>query len=151
MDCPVLELRPSPEPGGEDNQVVLLMRLQRCEDPEALREWFGDAGMAGLGSAFAALITRVRLPELGVQDTLKSDRLAEVLEMLKTDSQMGGPDSRRGPRERTLGRFGSGAEAAAAAGAGPFRKGLGAKHCLSAGTDLGSGSAGEVRRVAAGL
>ena len=27
MECPVLELRRSPEPGGEDNVVVLLMRL----------------------------------------------------------------------------------------------------------------------------
>ena len=33
MECPVLELRRSPEPGGEDNVVLLLMRLQRCEDP----------------------------------------------------------------------------------------------------------------------
>ena len=85
MESLVLELRRSPEPGGEDNVVVLLMRLQRCEDPEALRERVGDAAKAGLASAFAAWITHVLLPELGEEDALKSDRLGEVLEMLETE------------------------------------------------------------------
>ena len=87
MACPVLELRHFPDPGGEDNVVVLLMRLQRCEDPESLRaaveplrEWIGDADKEGLASAFAAWITHVRLPELGVGDALE-----EVLEMLETE------------------------------------------------------------------
>ncbi len=35
---------------------------------------------AGLASAFAPWITHVRLPELGVEDALRSDRLEEVLE-----------------------------------------------------------------------
>ena len=92
MACPVLELRRFPDPGGEDNVVVLLMRLQRCEDPESLRAaeeplraWAGDAARAGLASAFAAWITHVRLPEMGVEDALKSDTLEEVLEMLETE------------------------------------------------------------------
>ncbi len=92
MESPVLDLRRSPEPGGDDNVVVLLMRLQPSENPEALqvaseplREWVAHAAMAGLASAFAARITHARLPELGVQDSLKSDRLAEVLEMLETE------------------------------------------------------------------
>ena len=92
MACPVLELRRFPDPGGEGNVVLLLMRLQRCEDPETLRAaaeplraWAGDAARAGLASAFAAWITHVRLPELGVEDALRSDTLEEVLEMLETE------------------------------------------------------------------
>ena len=72
--------------------VLLLMRLQRCEDPESLRvaaeplrAWAGDAARAGLASAFATWITHVRLPELGVEDALRSDTLEEVLEMLETE------------------------------------------------------------------
>ena len=92
MACPVLELRRFPDPGGDGNVVLLLMRLQRCEDPETLRAaaeplraWAGDAARAGLASAFAAWITHVRLPELGVEDALRSDTLEEVLEMLETE------------------------------------------------------------------
>ena len=61
LACPVLELRRYPDPGGQDNVVLLLMRLQRCEDPESLRAaaeplraWAGDAAKAGLASAFAS-------------------------------------------------------------------------------------------------
>ncbi len=94
-ECPVLELRRFPDPGGEDNVVVLLMRLQRCEDPESLREaaeplreWVGEVEREGLASAFAAWITHVRLPELGVQDALMSDTLNEVLEMPETEPRI---------------------------------------------------------------
>lgn len=40
---------------------------------------------AGLASAFATWITHVRLPELGVDDALRSDTPEEVLEMLETE------------------------------------------------------------------
>ena len=55
--------------------VVLLMRLQRGEAAESLRERVGDADEEGLASAFAACITHVRLLEPGVEDALKSDAL----------------------------------------------------------------------------
>ena len=92
LACPVLELRRYPDPGGEGNVVLLLMRLQRCEDPESLRAaaeplraWARDPARAGLASAFATWITHVRLPELGVEDALRSDTLEEVLDMLETE------------------------------------------------------------------
>ena len=51
MECPLLDLRRCPDPGGDENLAVLLGRLQRCEGPEALREaaaplqgWAGGAG-----------------------------------------------------------------------------------------------------------
>ena len=55
MECPVLDLRRWPDPGGEGNIAVLLGRLQRCESPEALRaaaeplkQWRGSASHASL-------------------------------------------------------------------------------------------------------
>jgi len=86
--CRLLVLRRLPGPGGEENLAVLLARLQRCEDPEALRgaaaplqAWAADAAHAELASAFAAWITHVVLPDLGIVDAPVSDNLTEVLEM----------------------------------------------------------------------
>ena len=90
--CHLLDLRRSPDPGGEKNLAVLLARLQRCEDPEALRgaaaplqAWAADAAHAELASAFAAWITHVILPDLGVVNVRVSDNLTEVLEMLEQE------------------------------------------------------------------
>ena len=70
---------------------MLLAGLQRCEDPEELRRaaeplrrWVGDAEHAELASAFAAWITYVRLPEMGVTGAPRGNKLEEVLEMLET-------------------------------------------------------------------
>ena len=48
MQCPVLDLRRWPDPGGDGNIAVLLGRLQRCESPEELlaaaeplKQWYG--------------------------------------------------------------------------------------------------------------
>ena len=91
MKCRVLDLRRWEAPEGEGNLAVLLARLQQCEDPEALRgaaeplrRWVADSDRAELASAFAAWITNVRLPDMGVTDAPLSDRLEEVLEMLET-------------------------------------------------------------------
>ena len=93
MECPVLDLRRWPDPGGEGNIAVLLGRLQRCESPEALRaaaeplkQWRGRASHASLAGAFAAWISHVRVPELGVLDAAKSDVIEVVLDMLETES-----------------------------------------------------------------
>ncbi|MDE0105628.1 MAG: hypothetical protein OXN89_24890 [Bryobacterales bacterium] len=90
--CHLLDLRRLPAPGGEQNLAVLLARLQRCEDPEALRRaaaplqsWASDAEHAELASAFAAWITHVVLPDLGVVNVRVSDNLTEVLEMLEQE------------------------------------------------------------------
>ena len=91
MQCPVLDLRRWEAAEGEENLAMLLARLQRCEDPEALcraaeplRSWVGDAEHTELGSAFATWITYVRLPEIGATGAPLSDNLEEVLEMLET-------------------------------------------------------------------
>ena len=91
MRCRVLDLRRWKAPEGKENPAVLLARLQRCDDPEALRRaaeplrnWVGDADHAELASAFATWITYVRLPEIGVIWAPLSDNLEEVLEMLET-------------------------------------------------------------------
>ena len=71
MACPVLELRHWQEPGWEKNLAVLVARLQRCADPEALHEAaappgpcaFGP-GHAELASAVATWITHVLLLEM---------------------------------------------------------------------------------------
>ena len=142
--------------------VVLLMRLQRCENPqslrvaaEPLREWVGDADKAGLASAFAAWITHVRLPELGVADALRSDTPEEVLEMLETERRTWADRIREKGHAEGLKRgragLGVGAETAASAGAGPIRKGPGAKLGLSPGGSHGREQAGRDRRVAARL
>jgi len=92
MACPVLDLRRWPDPGGKGNLAVLLARLQRCEDPEALRRaaaplrrWAANPVHAERASAFATWITHVLLPDLGVADALLSDNLGEVLDMLETE------------------------------------------------------------------
>ncbi len=94
MECPVLDLRRWADPGGDANLAVLLGRMQRCESPEALlevaeplRKWSQSEGHAGLAGAFAAWISQVRIPELGVTGTVKSDNLEEVLDMLETESE----------------------------------------------------------------
>ena len=91
MRCPVLDLRRWEAAEGEENLAVLLAGLQRCEDPEELgraaeplRRWVGDADHAELASAFAAWITYVRLPEMGVTGAPRGNRLEEVMEMLET-------------------------------------------------------------------
>ncbi len=94
MECPVLDLRRCNDPGGEQTLAVLLGRLQRCESPEAIlaapqpvKDWAGsEQGNAGLAGAFAAWISRVLVPDLGVLDATRSDKLEEVLEMLETES-----------------------------------------------------------------
>jgi len=92
MECPTLDFRNSPDPGGEGNMAVLLARLQRCATPEALCEaaeplgrWASEPGHADLASAFAAWITQVALHDLGVTDAPVSDNLREVLDMLQTE------------------------------------------------------------------
>ena len=72
---------------------MLLARLQRCEAPEALRQGgraaaimgMADAEHAELASAFAAWITHVVLPDLGVVNVRVSDNLTEALEMLEQE------------------------------------------------------------------
>ena len=93
MECPVLDLRRWPDPGGEGNIAVLLGRLKRCESPEALlaeaeplKQWRDSASHASLAGAFAAWISHVRVPELGVLDAVKSDIIEDVLDMLETES-----------------------------------------------------------------
>ena len=116
MECPVLDLRRCNDPGGEQNLAVLLGRLQRCESPEALlaaaqsvKEWArSQEGNAGLAGAFAAWISRVLVPDLGVLDAARSDKLEEVLEMLETESmtwadRMRAEGRREGRREALAG------------------------------------------------
>ena len=109
MKCQALDLRRLKGPEGEENLAVLLARLQRCEDPEGLRKaaeplrrWVGDAEHAELASAFAAWITRVRLPEIGVGVAPPSDKLEEVLEMLETQPPTWGDRMRE--EGRVMGR-----------------------------------------------
>ena len=93
MQCPVLDLGRWPDPGGDGNIAVLLGRLQRCESPEELlaaakplKKWYGRESHAGLAGAFAAWISHVRIPEMGVTGAVKSDILRDVLDMLETES-----------------------------------------------------------------
>ncbi len=88
----LLDLRRLPDPGGNENLAVLLARVQRCEDPEALRQaaaplqtWAADPAHAELASAFAAWITHVILPDMRIMDVPVSDNLTEVLEMLEQE------------------------------------------------------------------
>ncbi len=88
--CQLLDLRRLPDPGGNENLAVLLARVQRCDDPEALRQaaaplqtWAADPAHAELACAFAAWITHVILPDMGIMDVRVSDNLTEVLEMLE--------------------------------------------------------------------
>lgn len=82
MECPVLDLRSCPDPGGDGNLAVLLGRLQRCDSPETLRKaavplqkWSRSEGPAALAGAFATWISEVLIPNLGVLDAAKSDNL----------------------------------------------------------------------------
>ena len=93
MECPLLELRRCPDPGGEQNLAVLLGRLQRCDHPEALRaaaeplkNWPQSESQGALGRAFAVWISEVLIPDLGVTDATKSYDLRQVLDMLETES-----------------------------------------------------------------
>ena len=88
--CQLLDLRRSPDPGGKENLAVLLARLQRCEDPQTLRrtasplrEWASHPAHAERASAFAAWITYVILPDMGIMDVPVSENLEEGLEMLE--------------------------------------------------------------------
>ena len=54
---------------------------------QPVKDWAGsEEGNAGLAGAFAAWISRVLVPDLGVLDATRSDKLEEVLEMLETES-----------------------------------------------------------------
>ena len=93
MECPLLELWRCPDPGGEENLAVLLGRLQRCDSPAALRaaaeplkKWPKTESQGALGRAFAAWVSEVLIPDLGVPDAAKSYDLTEVLDMLETES-----------------------------------------------------------------
>ncbi len=86
MECPLLELWRCPDPGGEENLAVLLGRLQRCDNPETLRaaaeplkNWPPSESQGALGRAFAAWISEVLIPNLGVPDAVKSYRLGAAL------------------------------------------------------------------------
>jgi hypothetical protein len=109
MACPVLNLRRWPDPGGDGNLAVLLARLQRCDDPEALRRaaaplrrWVANPAHAERASAFATWITHVLLPDLGVADALLSDNLEEVLDMLETEPRTWADRMRDEGREQGL-------------------------------------------------
>ena len=108
MECPILDLRRCPDPGGDENLAVLLARLQRCESPDELRaaaqpltKWSGNAEHAWLAGAFAAWISMVLIPGLGVTDATESDNLKEVLDMLEAES-MTWADRMRAKGERKL-------------------------------------------------
>ncbi len=90
--CQLLDLWRLPDPGGNENLAVLLARVQRCEDPKALRQaaaplqtWAADPAHAELASAFATWITHVILPDMRILDVPVSDNLTEVLEMLEQE------------------------------------------------------------------
>ena len=108
MECPILDLRRCPDPGGDENLAVLLVRLQRCESPDELRaaaqpltKWLGSTEHAWLAGAFAAWISKVLIPGLGVTDATQSDNLKEVLDMLEAES-MTWADRMRAKGERKL-------------------------------------------------
>ena len=100
--------RRCPDPGGNENLAVVLVRLQRCESPDELRaaaqpltKWTGSAEHAWLAGAFAAWISKVLIPGLGVTDATQSDNLKEVLDMLEAES-MTWADRMRAKGERKL-------------------------------------------------
>ena len=87
----MLDLRRVELPGGEWNAAVLQCELQVCDSPDELhkaarplRTLLDSESADGLGAVFAAWISGVLLPAMGVEDVLKSDRLEEVLDMLGT-------------------------------------------------------------------
>ena len=108
MECPVLELWRCQDPGGEENLAVLLGRLQRCDNPEALRvaaeplkKWPESESQGALGRAFAVWVSEVLVPDLGVPDAVKSYDLQQVLHMLETES-LTWADRMRAEGERKL-------------------------------------------------
>ena len=108
MECPLLELWRCPDPGGEENLAVLLGRLQRCDSPAALRaaaeplkRWPKSESQGALGRAFAAWVSEVLVPDLGVPDAVRSYDLQEVLDMLETES-LTWADRMRAEGERKL-------------------------------------------------
>lgn len=87
----VLDLRNMALPGGQDNLVVTLQRLQVAKTPGALREaaqrlrkLMRSSSQGELAGAFAAWITQVALPDLGVNEG--NDTLGEVLEPLEEEA-----------------------------------------------------------------
>ena len=90
--CQLLDLRRLPDPGGKETLAVLLARLQRSEEPQTLRrtasplrEWASHPAHAELASAFAAWITYVILPDMGIMDVPVSENLEEVLEIMEQE------------------------------------------------------------------
>ena len=94
MECLIIDLRHSPDPGKEANVAVMLVRLQACDDPDALsaaaeplRAWVRQERHVSVHPAMATWISHVLLPGMGVDDALKSDNLEEVLEMLLNEKE----------------------------------------------------------------
>ena len=94
MECLIIDLRHSPDPGKDANVAVMLVRLQACEDPDALsvaaeplRAWVRQERHVSVHPAMATWISHVLLPGMGVDDALKSDNLEEVLEMLLNEKE----------------------------------------------------------------
>ena len=94
MECPLLDLRRCPDPGGDENLAVLQGRLQRCDSPEALRAaaaplkgWSRNAAYALLAGAFASWISEELIPDLGAPDAMKGDRRNKVLDMLEEETR----------------------------------------------------------------
>ena len=72
MQHEVIDLRRCADSVGDGILAVLLVRLQHCDDPDALsraaeplREWLEVKGCRSLMKAFAAWISDVRIPDLG--------------------------------------------------------------------------------------
>ena len=94
MECLIIDLRRCPDPGGDENIAVLLVRLQSCDDPDALsaaaeplRRWPEVGRYRAIRPAFAVWISHVLLPAMGVEDAPKSDNLEEVLDMLLNEKE----------------------------------------------------------------
>ena len=88
----VLDLRRWEVAGGAGNFAVLLSRLLRCDDPDALHEasrrlggLVASEGDDLLARRFASWISGYKIPELGILDARKSDNLELVLDMLKKE------------------------------------------------------------------
>ena len=89
MECLIIDLRHSPDPGKDSNVAVMLVRLQACENPDALsaaaeplRAWVRQERHVSVHPAMATWISHALVPGMGVDDAVKSDNLEEVLEML---------------------------------------------------------------------
>ena len=109
MECFFIDLRRSPDPGDDANVAVLLVRMQACNDPDALsaaaeplRQWVGRERFEVLGPAFAIWISHVLLPGMGVTNAMKSDNLEEVLDMLLNEKVKWADRVRRESQLRVL-------------------------------------------------